>query len=83
MMLDDIIRNFPESEFLKADGFDAAVIGLEEKSGKLIYSARKIIQILIEEGLSEEDALDHYYYNVEGAYVGDLTPIYCFDFLLD
>lgn len=82
-MLDDIIRNFPESEFLKADGFDAAVIGLEEKSGKLIYSARKIIQILIEEGLSEEDALDHYYYNVEGAYVGDLTPIYCFDFLLD
>ena len=83
MMLDDIIRNFPESEFLKADGFDAAVIGLEEKSGRLIYSARKIIQILIEEGLSEEDALDHYYYNVEGAYVGDLTPIYCFDFLLD
>ena len=83
MMLDDIIRNFPETEFLKADGFDAAVIGLEEKSGKLIYSARKIIQILIEEGLSEEDALDHYYYNVEGAYVGDLTPIYCFDFLLD
>lgn len=82
-MLDDIIRNFPESEFLKADGFDAAVIGLEEKSGRLIYSARKIIQILIEEGLSEEDALDHYYYNVEGAYVGDLTPIYCFDFLLD
>lgn len=82
-MLDDIIRNFPESEFLKADGFDAAVIGMEEKSGRLIYSARKIIQILIEEGLSEEDALDHYYYNVEGAYVGDLTPIYCFDFLLD
>lgn len=82
-MLDDIIRNFPETEFLKADGFDAAVIGLEEKSGKLIYSARKIIQILIEEGMSEEDALDHYYYNVEGAYVGDLTPIYCFDFLLD
>ncbi len=82
-MLDNIIRNFPESEFLKADGFDAAVIGLEENSGKLIYSARKIIQILIEEGLSEEDALDHYYYNVEGAYVGDLTPIYCFDFQLD
>ena len=83
MMLDDIIRNFPETEFLKADGFDAAVIGLEEKSGKLIYSARKIIQILIEEGMSEEDALDDYYYNIEGAYVGDLTPIYCFDFLLD
>ena len=82
-MLDDIIRNFPETEFLKADGFDAAVIGLEEKSGKLIYSARKIIQILIEEGMSEEDALDDYYYNIEGAYVGDLTPIYCFDFLLD
>jgi len=83
MMLDNIIRNFPETEFLKADGLDAAVIGLEESSGRLIYSVKEIIRILIDEGMSEEDALDHYYYNIEGAYVGDLTPIYCFDFLLD
>jgi len=82
-MLDDIIRNYPDSQFLKADGLDAAVIGLEENSGKLIYSVKKIIEILVEEGETEEDALDHYYYNIVGAYVGDLTPIYCFDFLLD
>jgi len=83
MMLDNIIRNFPDTEFLKADGLDAAVIGLEEGSGRLIYSVKEIIRILLDEGMSEEDALDHYYYNIEGAYVGDLTPIYCFDFLLD
>ena len=83
MMLDNIIRNFPDTEFLKADGLDAAVIGLEESSGRLIYSVKEIIRILLDEGMSEEDALDHYYYNIEGAYVGDLTPIYCFDFLLD
>jgi len=82
-MLDDIIRNFPESEFLKADGFDAAVIGLEENSGKLIYSVKKIIQIMVDEGETEEDALDYYYYNIVGAYMGDLTPIYCYDFQLD
>ena len=83
MMLDDIIRNYPESEFLKADGFDAAVIGLEESSGRLIYSVQRIVHIMMSEGETEEDALEYYYYNMEGAYVGEKTPIYCFDLLLD
>jgi hypothetical protein len=83
MILDDIIRNFPESEFLKADGFDSAVIGLEESSGRLIYSVQRIVNIMMSEGDTEEDALEYYYYNMEGAYVGEKTPIYCFDLLLD
>jgi hypothetical protein len=83
MILDDIIRNYPESEFLKADGFDSAVIGLEESSGRLIYSVQRIVHIMMSEGETEEDALEYYYYNMEGAYVGEKTPIYCFDLLLD
>lgn len=79
-MLDQIIENFPDEEFLKADGFDEAVIGFEEKSMRLIYSAKKCIDVLISEGMTEEDAFDHYYYNVEGAWVGDKTPIWCNDF---
>jgi hypothetical protein len=29
--------------------------------------------------MSEEDALEHFSYNVSGAYVGDKTPIWCQD----
>jgi len=78
-MLDLILDNFPEESFLKADGFDEAVIGLDEPSLRLIYSVKKIIDILIGEGMTEEDALEHFYYNVSGGYVGELTPIWCQD----
>jgi hypothetical protein len=78
-MLELILYNFPEETFLKADGFDEAVIGLEEPSLRLIYSVKKIVDILIGEGMTEEDALEHFYYNVSGGYVGDQTPIWCED----
>ena len=79
-MLEQIIENFPDEEILKADGFDEAVIGIEERSMRLIYSVKKCIDILIEEGMEEEDAFEHYYYNIEGAWVGEKTPIWCKDF---
>lgn len=82
-MLQQIIEAFPDIEFLKADGLDSAVIGFDERSERLIYSVSKIMEILMSEGMTDEDALDHYYYNIEGAYVGEKTPIYCFDFMLD
>jgi hypothetical protein len=68
-----------EQEFLKADGFDTAIIGLEESSGRLIYSVSRIIAILMED-MEESDAWEHYYYNIEGGYVGELTPIWCYDY---
>jgi len=30
-----------------------------------------------------EDAIEHFYYNVEGAYMGEQTPIFCNDYGLD
>jgi hypothetical protein len=79
-MLDSIVDWFPEEEILKADGFDKAVIGIDDTSMRLIYSVGKCIEILVsEEGLTEEDALDHFYYNVKGSWVGEKTPIWCTD----
>ena len=57
---------------MKADGFD-------ENSLILIYSMSKCLDILMED-MSDEDALEHFYYNVSGAYVGEQTPIWCNDF---
>ena len=79
-MLDNILEWFPEEEILKADGYDDAIIGIDDSSMRLIYSVRKCIQILIEdEGMTEEDALEHFHYNTKGAWVGEKTPIWCTD----
>ncbi len=77
-MIDNILENYPEEEFLKADGFDEAILGVDDTSMRLIYSVSKCILILIRD-MTEEDAIEHFYYNVSGAYVGEQTPIWCND----
>ncbi len=77
-MIDSIIENYYEEEFLKADGFDTAIIGVEENSMRLIYSVSKCLDIL-QEDMSEIDSLEYFTYNVSGSYVGEKTPIWCWD----
>jgi hypothetical protein len=45
-MLEGIIKNYPEEEFLKADGFDKAIIGFELATMRLIYSKLKCVEVL-------------------------------------
>jgi len=77
-MLEDIYESYPEDEFLKIDGFDNACIGVDEKSMRLIYSVEKIIDVLMRD-MDYEQAMEYYYFNIEGAYMGEKTPIYSFD----
>ena len=79
-LLSKIIEYYgDESEILIADGFDEAVIGIEESTMRLIYSVNRCIEILIIEGMSWEDAIEHFNFNVKGGYVGEQTPIWCDD----
>ena len=78
-ILDSIIEDHYDEELLKADGFDDAVIGVCYTSDRLIYSYTKCLQILIDEGMDDVDAIEHLSYNTMGAYVGDKTPIFCMD----
>ena len=77
-MLDIITEYYPEEELLKADGFDEAVIGIEENSLKLIYSVSKCIEILMR-NMPKGEALEYFSFNVSGAYMGEKTPIWCED----
>lgn len=77
-MIDNIVENYYEEMFLKADGFDDAVIGVEESTMRLIYSVSKCLDIL-QKDMSEIDALEYFTYNVSGSYVGEKTPIWCWD----
>ena len=59
--------------------FDDALIGIASLGAThvALYSLNKVIDLLIEnEGLSEEDALEHYEYNMVGSYGGDNYPIF-------
>jgi len=78
-MLEKILEKYESEAFLKADGFDEAIIGVDDGSMRLIYSVKKCVEILSKEML-EEDALDYFYFNVNGAYMGEKTPIWCNDY---
>lgn len=55
--------------------FDGALIRIED--GIAIYSAERVIQVYMKrDGMTEQEALDYFYYNCEGAYVGPYTPRY-------
>ena len=57
-LLGEVISYYDDETFLKADGFDDAVIGVDETTMRLIYSVKKCIEILIDEGMSYEDAME-------------------------
>ena len=66
-----------ENECLLADGFDSALIGITDGLNSVaVYDSNLCIQVLIKEGMTEIDAIEHFYYNVSGSYVGDKTPIF-------
>lgn len=68
-----------DEEMLFADGFDDAILGYFRRCGQnpvVVYDREKCISILLDCGLSEEDAEEHFEFNVVGAWVGDRTPAF-------
>jgi hypothetical protein len=78
-ILKAIVEKYSDEEILIADGFDEAIIGIEENTFRLIYSVTKCLEIIEAQGMPEEDALEHFYFNIHGSYIGEKTPIFCFD----
>lgn len=68
---------------LSADGFDNAIIGvinIPNTPTRIAYSVTECINILMErDGMTYLDALEYFSYNVEGAYMGETTPIWVDD----
>ena len=80
-MLQNIIECYPDEGFVVLDGLDAAIIGVDTKDMKLIYSVARILDILMGQGMTDEEAFDYYGYNIECLYAGEQTPIMCYDLL--
>jgi len=65
-------------EMLFADGFDDALVGYIERAGMpsiACYDKYKCIDILAND-MTYEEAMEYFYFNTAGAYVGENTP--CF-----
>lgn len=65
-------------EVLYADGFEKAFIGIGVQFNKslAIYDYSKCIEVLIDDGMSHEEAVEWMDYNVLGSYVGENTPVF-------
>ncbi len=67
------------AETLFADGFDEAIIGLTEvdEGWRTCYDTGRIMELLVsEQGMTELEAMEYFDFNIAGAYVGPLTPIF-------
>ena len=65
---------------LLCDGFDEAIIGLAERInlGPVVaYDVDKMLKIMVErDGMTYEEAMEYFDYNILGAWMGENTPVY-------
>ena len=71
-----------DADLLKIDGFDEAAIGTaciwrdNTRVDVLVYSGDGIVDILMErDGMEQFEAIEYIDFNIEGAYMGERTPV--------
>lgn len=71
----DTLRD-TDSDALTMDGMDEAIIGIVEQAGRelVLYSYTKLINVLVRQGMTTEEAEEWYVFNMTG-YMGDSTPV--------
>ena len=65
-------------DVMTMDGYDDAIIGVVERIGLEVvcYDLDKVIEILMKQGMNEEDAWEWYQFNMGGSWVGEKTPVF-------
>ena len=74
--LEQILELYPDDTFMIADGFDDAIIGVDYNNLKIVYDIDEVINILMREGMTVDEAIEYYEYNIAGSYVGENTPLF-------
>ena len=65
-----------------ADGFEDALVGYGYQFNYpvAVYSRMGCMKILMErDGMSDEEAMEYFDFNVQGAWVGESTPVFLDD----
>lgn len=65
-------------DVMTMDGYDDAIIVVVERIGLEVvcYDLDKVIEILMKQGMNEEDAWEWYQFNMVGSWVGEKTPVF-------
>ena len=61
------------------DGFDDCIAGVVQRYGQptiVCYDKEKVLKQLMDDGMTDEEAVEYFEYNQIGAWVGEQTP--CF-----
>jgi Ni,Fe-hydrogenase III large subunit len=76
MMLDEVYPDFIEGA-VKLTDLDEAIIGIAEEftGNRIVYSKNKVLEIL-QRDMSEEEAVEYYYYNILGLYASEQNPVF-------
>jgi hypothetical protein len=73
--------------FMDPEYFDEAIIGVATNAVGMVavaYSEPKVIELLVKhDKMTPDDAMEHYQFNILGAYVGENTPVFIDDSVLE
>lgn len=78
-ILNKILEAYPDELFLRADGFDDAIIGVQTDKMVIAYSCKKCVDILTEKGYDYVDAIDFFEFSVKNVDFGKKTPVFIED----
>ena len=81
--LKDQFPQIEEEGVLLADDLEEAFMGLGWQFSKLVavYDIEKVLMKFERDGMTAEQAIEYFEYNVQGAYVGEETPIFLRKFI--
>jgi len=67
-----------EPEMLFADGYDGAIEGVvwDGKRTRVVYRMESILEILMDQGMTYDEASEYFDFNVAGSHMGVYTPLY-------
>lgn len=74
----DQLKDAVDREAIALDGLDEAILGHGSQFPSeqvIVYSAQRIIKILMRDGMTLDEALEYFGFNIEQLHAGHLTPI--------
>jgi hypothetical protein len=66
-----------DTKALTMDGYDDCIAGVLERFGMepiIVYDKQRVIEKLMQDGATDEEAYEFFEYNQLGAWMGDGTP---------
>lgn len=70
-------------EYVMIEGFEKAIIGVDDKQMRIIYSIHLCLHILkTKEEMTELESIEFFNFNIRNAYIGKHTPIFSWDLII-